>query len=176
MIKNQKQAKSTQNKLLALIEERNAYLSANGTKEKDARYLLGLNGFEGLIGDLQAQLSQYGQLTKGQFNKIQPQLHCFHETLIAARIAQNISHKQLAEMTGMKEQQIQRYESTDYEGASHNRMVEIAIALGINCSFQETWLMNESISLSFDLPGGISQKDAADLTEKVKQNGSIFIQ
>ena len=50
--------------------------------------------------------------------------------LIKARIAQGLSQKELAERIGVKEQQVQRYEATDYASASLTRIREVASALG----------------------------------------------
>lgn len=51
--------------------------------------------------------------------------------LIKARIAQGLTQKDLAEKLGLKEQQIQRYESQQYHGASFERILEVANALGL---------------------------------------------
>jgi transcriptional regulator with XRE-family HTH domain len=42
-----------------------------------------------------------------------------------------LTQKQLAELVGLKEQQIQRYEETEYASASFSRMQEIISALGL---------------------------------------------
>jgi transcriptional regulator with XRE-family HTH domain len=60
--------------------------------------------------------------------------------LIKARIARGFSQKELADKLGLKEQQIQRYEASDYETASFARLKEIVSALEIN--------VNEDIFLS----------------------------
>ncbi len=52
--------------------------------------------------------------------------------LVQARIAANMSQKELAERLGMKEQQVQRYEATDYAGASLTRLQEVCEAIGLN--------------------------------------------
>jgi len=49
--------------------------------------------------------------------------------LIRARIAQHLTQRQLAERVGVKEQQVQRYEATEYSSASLRRVLEIAAAL-----------------------------------------------
>ena len=49
--------------------------------------------------------------------------------LVRARIAAGMSQKALAERMGLKEQQIQRYESSDYSSASLSRLREVAKAL-----------------------------------------------
>lgn len=56
------------------------------------------------------------------------------EGLIRARIAAGLTQKDLAARLGLKEQQIQRYEMTRYEGASFSRIREIADAIGLRIS------------------------------------------
>jgi ribosome-binding protein aMBF1 (putative translation factor) len=51
------------------------------------------------------------------------------QNLVRARIASGLSQKELAERLGMPEQQIQRYEATEYESVSLARIMEIAKAL-----------------------------------------------
>jgi ribosome-binding protein aMBF1 (putative translation factor) len=51
--------------------------------------------------------------------------------LIKARIAAKLSQKDLAERLGLKEQQIQRYEATDYASANLARVIEVSQILGI---------------------------------------------
>jgi HTH-type transcriptional regulator/antitoxin HigA len=52
--------------------------------------------------------------------------------LIRARIAHGLSQRDLAELVGIKEQQIQRYEAEEYASASLHRLSEIAEALRLN--------------------------------------------
>jgi ribosome-binding protein aMBF1 (putative translation factor) len=49
--------------------------------------------------------------------------------IIRARISCGFSQKDLAELLGMAEQQIQRYEATEYESVSLARILEIAETL-----------------------------------------------
>ncbi len=51
--------------------------------------------------------------------------------LIRARIARGLSQRDLAERVGLKEQQIQRYESQEYASASLRRLRQVAGALGL---------------------------------------------
>jgi len=51
------------------------------------------------------------------------------EALIRARTASGLSEKQLAARLGMKDQQLQRWESTRYAGISLDRIQ--AVALGV---------------------------------------------
>ena len=52
--------------------------------------------------------------------------------LIKARIAAGLSQKELAERLGLKEQQVQKYEATDYTSASLARVRAVIQALGVS--------------------------------------------
>lgn len=59
--------------------------------------------------------------------------------LIKARIALEMTQKELAEKMGIKEQQIQRDEANQYSSAVFHRIAEVAKAL--NIKIQETNLL-----------------------------------
>ena len=52
-------------------------------------------------------------------------------TLIQGRTAAGLSQKELAKRLGLKEQQLQRYEATDYASSSLTRVCEVARSLGL---------------------------------------------
>jgi transcriptional regulator with XRE-family HTH domain len=66
--------------------------------------------------------------------------------LIQGRIASGLTQKDLAGKLGLKEQQIQRYEATNYQGASLDRIKQIVVALGIRLT-QQIFLPDESVSI-----------------------------
>ena len=84
------------------------------------------------LADLEKDLSEYEALKAGEFQldslKVVADLPSI---LIKARIAQGLSQKELAERIGLKEQQIQRYEATDYASANLARIKEVASAFGV---------------------------------------------
>jgi len=53
------------------------------------------------------------------------------KTLIRARIASGLSQEGLANRLGLKTQQVQRYEATEYESASFARIRTVVQALGL---------------------------------------------
>jgi ribosome-binding protein aMBF1 (putative translation factor) len=53
------------------------------------------------------------------------------KTLIRARIASGMTQEGLADRLGLKTQQIQRYEATEYESASFARIRKVVQALGL---------------------------------------------
>ncbi len=84
------------------------------------------------LSDLEEQLREYESLKAGNFEI--EDLNVVAElptALIKARIAQGLSQKDLAERLRLKEQQIQRYEATDYASASLARIKEVVSALGV---------------------------------------------
>lgn len=84
------------------------------------------------LDELQAQLSAYDALRSGKLRVIE--VESFAElprALIQARIAAGLSQRDLADRLGLKEQQIQQYESTEYTSASMARVREVIDALGI---------------------------------------------
>ena len=62
-------------------------------------------------------------------------------TLIQARIAKGMTQSDLADRLGLNEQQIQRYEASNYAGASLTRLAAIANELEVR--IQETWQSQE---------------------------------
>jgi ribosome-binding protein aMBF1 (putative translation factor)/Zn-dependent peptidase ImmA (M78 family) len=85
------------------------------------------------LDELQEDLREYEALRSGE-RTVLP-VETFEElprALIKARIACGLSQKDLAERLGMKEQQVQRYESSDYASASMERVKEVIKALGIH--------------------------------------------
>ena len=67
--------------------------------------------------------------------------------LIQARIASGLTQRELADRLGMKEQQLQRYEATDYAGASLDRIRQV-VAAGVAVR-EEVFLPHAEVN---DLP------------------------
>lgn len=60
----------------------------------------------------------------------------FPAALIQARVALGLSQRELAERLGVKEQQVQRYEATNYATASLARVAKVVAALGLEVKEQ----------------------------------------
>ena len=84
------------------------------------------------LADLEGELREYESLKAGEFQPDDLQKVAELPTaLIKARIARGLSQKDLADRIGLKEQQIQRYEATDYASASLSRIKEVVSALAV---------------------------------------------
>ncbi len=90
------------------------------------------------INELTAQVREYELLRNGNKTvSINSDLQDLPLSMIRARVAHHMTQAELAAKIGVSEQQIQRYESSRYQGVSLSRLIEITTVLGIR--FQESW-------------------------------------
>jgi ribosome-binding protein aMBF1 (putative translation factor) len=89
-------------------------------------------GLESQLQELREEVTEYEALRSGKVTSFEfDSLASVPIALIKARIAKGLTQKELAESLHLKEQQIQRYEATLYEGAGLERIQEVANALGM---------------------------------------------
>lgn len=87
------------------------------------------------IDDIRTEIQEYEMLRSGQISFAERySLADLPRILIQARIARGLSQSDLAAELGMKPQQVQRYEATDYMGASLAKLIAIADHLGVRTS------------------------------------------
>ncbi len=105
------------------------------------------DAIESQLTDIRKEIEEYEQLKSSKPPILE--LRSIEElslTLIKARIALGLSQRDLAERVKLKEQQIQRYEATDYESASVARVKELIKALGLRVA-EDVQLPAGNISL-----------------------------
>ena len=90
-----------------------------------------VDGMASLVEEWRAQMQEYEQLKAGKATLRIASLTELPKLLVKARLAAGLTQKQLAEKLGLKPQQIQRYEATDYRTITLSRAQEIAEALGL---------------------------------------------
>ncbi len=91
------------------------------------------------IADLEGELRTYEDLKSGHFQLGTPETFmALRMALIQARIAQDLSYKELADRTGLQEQEIQHYEETDYSSANFSQIKKVASELGVKTALLET--------------------------------------
>lgn len=137
MIKNERQYRITKrqaerfSQTLASLKQRSGETERIHPRIAKARE----DAVRSQLSDLEAELHEYESLKAGNFEI--EDLNVVAElpaTLIKARISQGLSQKALAERLNLKEQQIQRYEATDYASASLMRIKEVVSALRVEAS------------------------------------------
>jgi ribosome-binding protein aMBF1 (putative translation factor) len=93
------------------------------------------SALESQFDDLREELTEYEALTIHRNDEPLVfelnSLEALPLALIKARIATKLSQKDLAERLGLKEQQIQRYEATEYASANLARVIEVSQVLGM---------------------------------------------
>jgi transcriptional regulator with XRE-family HTH domain len=98
------------------------------------------------LDELSADVQEYEALKSGSITQFEA--HSLDELpilLVKARIARGMTHKELAELLQVKEQQVQRWESNDFAGASLDNLKAIASALGVVFT-QRLFLPRQDIS------------------------------
>ena len=87
------------------------------------------------IRDIEAEMSDYMNLKSARVSLSKSySLEELPHLLALARIASGLSQTDLARRLEMKPQQVQRYEATDYMGASLTRLIKVSQALGVKTS------------------------------------------
>ena len=107
-----------------------------------------IDALKSQLGDLKAELEEYKALRTGQRHVLE--LDSFDDlprALVQARIAVGLTQQDLATKLGIKEQQIQRYEASDYQSASLARVSEVIKALGLRVR-KEVFLPTGHFSLA----------------------------
>ena len=126
MIKNESQYNITKSYLEKFR------LAALALEEKESTLLLELEkkSIQSQMLDLQREIDEYNDLKSGFAPVSELQfIDELPKTLIKSRISLGLDQKKLGKLVGLQEQQIQQYESTDYEAATVAKVREIARAL-----------------------------------------------
>ncbi|WP_457301928.1 helix-turn-helix domain-containing protein [Phyllobacterium sp. P5_D12] len=93
------------------------------------------NALESQIADIQREMAEYDFLKSGAASFTEGfAFEDLPRVLIQARIAKGLSQTNLAADLGLKAQQVQRYEATNYMSASLARLMEVASILGVRVS------------------------------------------
>jgi ribosome-binding protein aMBF1 (putative translation factor) len=83
------------------------------------------------LDELREELQEYERLRSGRRRTIAvDSFEDLPRALVQARIAAGLSQKDLAHRLRLKEQQVQRYEASDYGSASMSRIRQVMQALG----------------------------------------------
>ena len=132
MITNDVQYRVTKGHLRQFEEALANLDAAPGTKPAKLRKLE-IDAIQAKIDDFHAEIAEYERLLSGEVSTFTAStLAGLATLLIQARIARGWTQKQLADELGVAEQQVQRYESTEYRSASLARICDVAAALGVD--------------------------------------------
>jgi DNA-binding XRE family transcriptional regulator len=103
--------------------------------------------YQSQLEEFRRDLEEYDALRSGHVASLDVEsLTALPEALIRARIAAGLTQKELGARLGLKEQQIQRYESTRYSGVSLEKAQAVMDALGVRISEHLTLSTPEKVS------------------------------
>lgn len=137
MITNERQYRISRAQLKKLSDAARAFDIEETAKCHKSRVLAKaeLGALMSEVDNLKAQVREYEDLKSGFVTVLKAtSLEELPTVLIKGRIAKGLSQRELANALGVKEQQIQRYESSDYASVTLRRLVRVADALGLDTS------------------------------------------
>ena len=130
MIRNEQQKSVTRAQIATLNEALEAAMQEKN--DMDPRlYEAMVAGIRSQIADLEQELEDY-EAAKTATALSMSSWQDISRVLIQGRIARGLTQKELAEKLNLKPQQIQKYEATEYEGASLKRVLEVFAALELD--------------------------------------------
>ena len=134
MIKNQKQYEYSQ-ELIKSFESSLSAIRERGQKKNDVWVKIKRDSLKSHLDALKAEIAEYEHLIN--HNSDRPivlklsDIKYLPQIIIKARIAAKISQKELAQRTGLTEEQIKEYEARDYQTASFLDFLFVLDALDI---------------------------------------------
>ena len=117
-----------------LVKFKEALVAATKQEtEGDWARSLEIDALKSQIAELEADLAHYDLLKSGEIAVAKSHsLEALPSTLIQARIAHGLSQSDLAEALDIEPQQVQRYEASEYMGASLAKLIEAANILKVH--------------------------------------------
>jgi transcriptional regulator with XRE-family HTH domain len=170
MIKNTKQAAAAR-KRLGELEAQLAKLRANNSSAPYAEVVM--DTILGFINELKFELAEFDSLKENDECNIRGgELFELPRMLIQARLARGLTQKELADKLEIDEQQIQRYEISDYESASWSRLLEVAIALEFEVTLDDEFIYN--LDRIYLAPAGLSEDSITESCDRIHLHKSLF--
>lgn len=114
--------------------------------------------YERQAAELRDQLSAYEALRDGKVRALE--VHSVSEIgkgLVEARVAKGLTQRELANLAGLQEQQIQKYEKERYGSASLSRIAHVASTIGF--SFEAILTLTGEDPSTDNMPGALNLAD-----------------
>jgi transcriptional regulator with XRE-family HTH domain len=170
MIKNERQFQVAQRKL---AEFRASLDRLKENKEMRPEEIeIRAEFMQGQMDVFEEELEEYEKLKSGRVCHLT--IHSIQDIsngLIRARIGRGWSQAELADRLGTQEQQVQRYESSDYESASLGRIIEVSKALRIDLKRGQFVLEKPHVAL----PANVDRVVFTLAAHKLRSQKSLLI-
>ncbi|MBM4396907.1 MAG: helix-turn-helix transcriptional regulator [Deltaproteobacteria bacterium] len=132
MITNRRQLNVTRSQIRRLEAVLKASRSAADRMDRRVFEAM-VAGIQSQIEDLQKELADFAEMEKAQAIDV-GSAEDLPMALIQARIARGLTQGDLAAKLSVPAQQVQRYESTRYQGVGFRRILDVIRALGLGLS------------------------------------------
>jgi ribosome-binding protein aMBF1 (putative translation factor) len=131
MIRNESEYQNASTRLKeehARLAEHRARLKATGMSDDEIKHVT--DPIESFHLQLKEDVESYERLKRGEFDELE-NLRGLGNLLIAVRIAQGVSQRELAQRLDVHESQVSRDERNEYFGITLERAVKILDALNV---------------------------------------------
>jgi HTH-type transcriptional regulator / antitoxin HipB len=143
MISNERQysiTKSELKKFEASLEKLEQESTSTMDLNEQMKHRLYLDAISSQIESFREEIKEYEWLKSGTVERLNfDSLENLPDALIKARIVRGLTQGQLAKLLGVKEQQVQQYESTRYANASLSRVMAVHHVLNIKIQEEVTF-------------------------------------
>jgi transcriptional regulator with XRE-family HTH domain len=170
MIKTSTQLGIAKQRLKELENAKEIFLTEN-KDASTAKYESGLNSLSRFVEDLEHDISEFERFRDSEFCKLKSEnVFDLPKLIIQTRLTKKLSQSDLAKKIGVSTQQIQRYETNDYEAASWARMMDVMDAMEMTIKTEACWVGN----LSFKHDENLSETTIKEASRRVYENHSLF--
>ena len=122
-------------------------------------------GVESEVGILREQMAQYEAIRSGLVQDFTlDSLGDLGNALVLARVATGRTQRDLAGLLGLKQQQIQQYEATQYGSTSLRRAIAVAEALGLDVRLRIALPEQQAADRPIQTPLPASRESGSDAT------------
>ena len=169
MIKNKNELRTTKEKL---DEFKNSLQKLHEYKGGSDPILIQMkkDSIKSFIEEFEQDIQEYEDLKSGKICLINHNIHKLHEILIKVRLASQLSQEELSKKVGTSQQQIQRWESGNYETITWSKMLDIIDALGIKLSYNYVSIPHPKF-----LPTEYSNEKIVIASETVRARQSLLV-
>jgi HTH-type transcriptional regulator/antitoxin HigA len=172
MIKNERQYHITKSKLKK-FNEAIKIIEETQNDEDPLLVKLQLDSIRSQIEVFEIEIAEFEKLKSGEIDYFSTDIFNLSEGIINSRIAKGLNHKELGDLLGVSEQQVQKYESENYKGTSLNRLQEIISILGIRVETIFKLSQDDSLDTNVDflIPEDLN---ICEIRKKIKRRQTTF--
>ncbi len=137
MIKNEKQYKISKKRLNELVERINATKYSGNHNSLKLKMLTA--PLEGIKKEMEKEIAEYEKLKANKSIILKERsLAEVPNIIIEYKIAHNLTHKDFSKLLGIKEQQLQRYESDGFKTVSFQNLMKFINLINLDLKVKET--------------------------------------